>query len=144
MRKNFGIITVGTDEYAEGERMSATDELRRMLDERGVEWTKPKSATEFIQTTFLCNGWGIEVLERNIGLCVTATNIFDTPERAISATLGGEERTCHIEGRYGNKYCTYCGEMVGTWDSTSELYVSGNMVELWSYCPNCGAKVVEP
>lgn len=31
--------------------------------------------------------------------------------------------------------------MVGTWDSTSELYVSGNMVELWNYCPNCGARV---
>lgn len=70
--------------------MTSTDELRRLLDERGVEWTKPKSATEFIQTTFLCNGWGIEVLERSIGLCVTATNIFDTPEQAIAATLGTE------------------------------------------------------
>jgi hypothetical protein len=70
-----------------------TEELRRMLDERGVEWTKPKSATEFIQTTFLRNGWGIEVLERSIGLCVTATNIFDTPEQAIAATLGGGKLT---------------------------------------------------
>lgn len=52
------------------------------------------------------------------------------------------ERTCRIEGRYGNQYCTCCGEMVGTWDSTSELYIDGNMVELWNYCPNCGAKVV--
>ncbi|MBR3158416.1 MAG: hypothetical protein IKF14_05170 [Atopobiaceae bacterium] len=57
--------------------------------------------------------------------------------------LGVSERTCRIEGRYGNQYCTCCGEMVGTWDSTSELCVSGNMVELWNYCPNCGARVVE-
>ena len=77
--------------------MSATDELRRLLDERGVEWTKPKSATEFMQTTFLCNGWGIEVLERNIGLCATATNIFDTPERAIAATLGSNGKSRYSE-----------------------------------------------
>lgn len=67
-----------------------TTELRVKLTERGVEWTKPKSVAEFIQTTFLCNGWGIEVLERNIGLCVTATNVFDTPDQVIAATLGSE------------------------------------------------------
>lgn len=67
-----------------------TTELREKMTERGVEWTKPKSAAEFIKTTFLRNGWGIEVLERNIGLCVTATNVFDTPEQAIAATLGSE------------------------------------------------------
>lgn len=69
-----------------------TTELREKLTERGVEWTKPKSAAEFIKTTFLRNGWGIEVLERNIGLCVTATNVFDTPEQAIAATLGSDDR----------------------------------------------------
>lgn len=69
---------------------------------------------------------------------------LDAIEDAITGKLNSRaERTCHIEGRYGNKYCTCCGEMVGTWDSTSELYVSGNMVELWNYCPNCGAKVVD-
>ena len=75
-----------------------------------------------------------------------------TPDEAIErigklATLGGElnsraERTCHIEERHGDWYCTRCDEMVGTCDPASELCVSGNMVELWNYCPNCGAKVV--
>ena len=111
--------------------MSATDELRRMLDERGVEWTKPKSATEFMQTTFLCNGWGIEVLERNIGLCVTATNIFDTPEQAISATLGGEERTCRIEiDEFGCYPCSACG-----------VDIPSMFVGRIDYCPYCGARV---
>lgn len=80
--------------------MSATDELRRMLDEHGVKWTKPKSATEFMQTTFLCGGWGIEVLERNIGLCVTATNVFDTPDQAVAATLGGFADGGMVPGSY--------------------------------------------
>ena len=61
---------------------------------------------------------------------------------SIKAWNSRAERTCHIEERYGNQYCTCCGEMVGTWDSTSELYIDGNMVELWNYCPNCGARRV--
>ena len=69
---------------------SASDVLRELLDERGVEWVKPNSALEFNQTTFLHDGWGVEVLERSIGLCVTASNLFDTPEQAIAATLGYE------------------------------------------------------
>lgn len=66
-----------------------------------------------------------------------------TEAEAIEAWNTRAERTCRIEGRYGNQYCTRCGEMVGTWDSTSELYIDGNMVELWNYCPNCGARVTK-
>ena len=119
--------------------MSATEILRRMLTERGVDWAKPKSATEFIQTTFLRNGWGIEVLERNIGLCVTATNIFDTPEQAIAATLGGGE--CEIVYRDGGWYCTGCREAVGCDDPWCESYINGNVVEMWSFCPACGRRL---
>ena len=52
------------------------------------------------------------------------------------------ERTCHIEERHGDWYCTGCGEMVGTDDPTSELFVDGNAIDGWKHCPNCGAKVV--
>jgi NAD-dependent SIR2 family protein deacetylase len=68
--------------------------------------------------------------------------MYTTEAEAIAAWNSRAERTCRIEGRYGNQYCTCCGEMVGTWDSTSELYIDGNMVELWNYCPNCGARVM--
>lgn len=67
---------------------------------------------------------------------------YATKAEAIAAWNTRAERTCRIEGRYGNQYCTCCGEMVGTWDSESELYIDGNMVELWNYCQNCGAKVI--
>lgn len=52
------------------------------------------------------------------------------------------ERTCRIEQRYGDWYCTGCSEMVGTCDTASELYIDGNAVETWNYCPNCGARVM--
>lgn len=73
--------------------------------------------------------------------CAGRADVYDTEAEAIAAWNSRAERTCRIEGRYGNQYCTCCGEMVGTWDSTSELYIDGNMVELWNYCPNCGARV---
>ena len=50
---------------------------------------------------------------------------------------------CRIEERYGGWYCMNCGEMIGTFDPTSELHIEWNAVELWDYCPRCGAKVVE-
>ena len=61
---------------------------------------------------------------------------------SIKAWNSRAERTCHIEERYGDQYCTCCGEMVGTCDPTSELYISSNAVELWNYCPSCGARRV--
>lgn len=70
---------------------------------------------------------------------------YPTIEQAIAATLGDTraERTCEFEERCGDWYCTECGGMVGTCDITSELYISGNAIELWNYCPTCGAKVVD-
>lgn len=62
-------------------------------------------------------------------------------EQAVAATLGTPERTCHIEERYIDWYCDACFEMVGTCDTTSELFIDGNAIKLWNYCPNCGRKV---
>lgn len=57
-----------------------------------------------------------------------------------AATAGVE--TCQIEERHGDWYCTGCGEMVGTCDTASELFIDGNAIELWRHCPNCGKKIV--
>ena len=83
----------------------------------------------------------------NTGLKNTHLIIRDDGWQAIADELNDvwnsrAERTCHIEERYGNQYCTCCGEMVGTWDSASELCISGNAVELWNYCPSCGCKIL--
>lgn len=114
--------------------MTATDELRRLLDERGVKWDDrgyPKTVTVWESD-------GIEWfgLWRDGAIELEATM---TPEQAVEATLG--RGTCRVEERYGDWYCTGCGEMVGTYDTASELHIDGNAIELWRYCPNCGRKV---
>lgn len=106
---------------------TATEELRRLLDERGVEYRV--SAT----------GYSID-----IGPSITAyANRTDTtldvslrgftPEQAIDATLG--RGTCKRidspnddEGRPNLPTCSECGEELSYTDR---------------YCPSCGAKVVE-
>lgn len=69
--------------------MSATDELRRMLDERGVEWMpiawNPKKET-FYHTS---NGVGFCADEYADGVKIY-TDATITPEQAIAATLGNE------------------------------------------------------
>lgn len=125
---------------------SATDVLRRMLNERVVEW---EAFDDFEQTTQWSTHNGAFVYwarERDGKLFVETTaptkgSASCTPEQAIAATLGAG--TCCIEKRNMDWHCTGCGEIVGTDDPTSELFIDGNAVELWRYCPNCGRKVVD-
>ena len=115
--------------------MTATDELRRLLDERGVEHVDGESMTYINDADFIPAAGGtfdVTLYER-------------TPAQAIDATLGrGECRV--LEGaRWEGKpdephedatgydefymvagYCTGCGEYVPK----------------WRYCPNCGRRVI--
>ena len=120
--------------------MSATDELRRLLDERGVKWMpvawRPQRETFY----HAANGVGFCADEYTDGIRIY-TDATITPEQAIAATLGGG--TCRIEERHGDWYCTECGEMVGTCDTASELCIDGNAIEMWHFCPRCGAKVID-
>ena len=120
--------------------MTATDELRRLLDERGVEWADDGYATTC--TVWAANGIVWHGLWRNDCIELIA---HLTPQQAIDATLGrGECRV--LEGaRWEGKpdephedatgydefymvagYCTGCGEYVPK----------------WRYCPNCGRRVI--
>lgn len=112
--------------------MSATDELRRLLDERGVKWW-PKHDIENgycddRDTEFLVYGckhvaheWGHRL---NVDML--------TPTQAIEAILGREE--CEPVVTDCNDgllppftvHCSACGD---EWGFTP------------NYCPNCGRKV---
>lgn len=124
--------------------MTATDELRRMLDERGVKWETDRSGFRVM--------WGKPVDEfhdtmqfkavdnalPNGGLNVHICGF--TPAQAIAATLdssnctNGERTngTCHkvLDFDGAAWICSECGEHIGP--------------RRWNYCPNCGRKVVEP
>ena len=115
---------------------SATDELRRLLDERGVEWWQsvfdPQHET-FYSTD---NGVGFIVTEfPEIGRMSLACDMRITPKQAIDATLG--RGTCHaIEvpmGMHDDTTATVCSACRVAIDELSEM----------NYCPNCGKRVVE-
>ena len=108
--------------------MTATDELRRMLDERGVEWEDDSESIYWdgIDGT----SWTAE--RRRVG-DLRLYSIGCTPEQAIEATLGRRTTTRH--GKFRTKYgrsvpcCECCGYGIGD--------------ERWHYCPSCGAEVVD-
>ena len=108
--------------------MSATDDLRRLLDERGVEWYEP---TMKPNTTWIpdAHGFNCRVTPWGDALCVKRYGL--TPEQAIAATLGGGEMTCHVE----RSDCFECSEC-----AFFDAYAAPSD---FNYCPNCGAKVVE-
>lgn len=124
--------------------MTANDTLRQLLDKRGVEWRRtPHYSSESMDNETVFFGIGIEWLANdhfNGRLGLRALKYEVTPEQAIAATLG--RGTCRIDYHFGEWYCTGCGVMVGTCDPSSELCIDGNAIELWSYCPNCGRRVV--
>ena len=63
---------------------SATDELRRMLDERGMEWTYGDGTVSFSDGKHWCHAWAYN----DDTMCVSMG--YFTPEQAIAATLGSE------------------------------------------------------
>lgn len=113
--------------------MSATDELRRLLDERGAEYT-------FIP--------GDEYSREHIKIGSTEiwTNgrdevavYFLTPEQAVEATLGrGECRLmCKLiptRDKPRSKAPTLTCSECGWW--TDEIG------KAWNYCPSCGRRVI--
>ena len=126
--------------------MTATDELRRLLDGRGTEYY-PKHADETVWTA-----------SNNVAHVWACNDLIDgyleihmrpiTPEQAVEATLGGG--TCHItvednlaetEGM-GDVWleCSACHWQM-LLEPTTPLF--GYCPPLFSYCPNCGRKVVD-
>ena len=125
--------------------MTTTDELRRMLDERGVEWDY--GITGSATTRFSVNGIDLTFTPMRDGL---ACSTILTPEQAIAATLGAW--TCkprEVRSRFSKtqEYVTYhceCGHELGGY-MTAELPFphTYNEDKLPDYCPNCGRRIVE-
>lgn len=104
--------------------MSATDELRRMLDERGVEYKR-----HYLNTSWYV-GMKLYMATDDVDGTLTVDNL--TPEQAIAATLGSE--TCEDVGRYCFT-CSKCG-----WTANEPHHAFGGF---WpKFCPNCGCKVI--
>ena len=115
--------------------MTATDELRAMLDERGVEWQKPKDIMSRIKTVWRDGPWEYTAIETSGGefSVYVEHRYWLTPAQAIEATLGRGECSYEIAAFGDGKawyQCSECGGMASAdYDPPK-------------YCPHCGAKVV--
>lgn len=115
--------------------MTATDKMRELLDERGIEWFGSYDSDE--------TKWNVGELtwfyfnnEKIAGLAVIQNDI--TPEQAIDATLGCKTCHCTTPDDAWCFACSACGKSF----PRSELSIAHNHGEI-NYCPNCGAKVVD-
>lgn len=119
--------------------MTATEELRRLLDERGAEWMptawNPQRET-FYRTA---NGVGICADEYTDGVRIH-TDATITPEQAIAATLGAW--MCHKLPSSGDTVCIvrrHGFDMEFGYWRCSEC--GCECFEGARYCMNCGRKV---
>lgn len=123
--------------------MSATKELREMLDECGVEWAVPDESWNQDGITYWKVGsikW-VAFESENGTLWLNCNSVTDlTPEQAIAATTG--RGTCHMVKRHD--YVVY-GEAPDIWWECDgcgcTLPNPLDMPEI-HYCPSCGRRVV--
>lgn len=132
---------------------TATNELRRMLDERGVEHADhdPRPGCE--------NPWSTKVTEWHNGSkrpvryqeWPNGTTRLDaggvSAEQAIEATLGRGE--CHDEGgtdANGQQVfnCSACGCVLSLYDREGlNTLMTSFICDYPRYCPECGRKVAK-
>ena len=105
--------------------VTATDTIRAMLDERGVEWDY--GITGSTTTKFRVNGIDLTFTPMRDGL-VCSTIL--TPEQAIEATLGRGE--CEVE---------YVSDWMGWHCKACDMLWQGLRDQRPHFCPNCGRKV---
>ena len=72
--------------------MSATDELRRLLDERGVEWRGGLP-----NETIITDPIDVLYVQRTDGMIHVYIRSYLTPEQAIAATLGADTGACQTD-----------------------------------------------
>ena len=118
---------------------NTTELLRKLLDERGIEYAESQDRFRTRFRFNYCEACGDYLNEIEVmGACITASKSYLTPDQAISATLGSG--TCHIsfideyECASGDESylceCSECGSQA--WELAHDLPL---------YCRKCGRKV---
>lgn len=137
--------------------MTATDELRRLLDERGVEYETDDTQVDgngtMYQVTYVKEGYARTWVYEEPPDCdlLVSYNLDLGAEDAIAATLGRGEckvdvlNTGDCAGYECSEYimhCNGCGHEFGhvLYNEDGDVWMS----EPPNYCPNCGRRVVDP
>ena len=130
--------------------MTATDELRRMLDERGVEYQyvdKRGCVPSCEVVAWLTEDDDLWQYSAEYSVYHDGSTLLEfecskarcTPAQAIAATLG--RGTCHDKNGFDPEMGFECVECGATTDSYMCSTYPGIQEQL-RYCPGCGAKVV--
>ena len=111
-------------------KMNITEELRSLLDERGVEWM-PSVWSAKDETFYKVGEVGYLATEMSSGRMKVGIEGYLTSEQAVNVTLG--LGTCKdVSGGDPCVFvCSCCG---ATFDHPEDEHVR--------YCPNCGREVV--
>ena len=119
--------------------MTATEELLRLLDERGVEYTIDHGYREFFWDFGESGRARASAIGTSGRLQMIVTGI--TPEQAVAATLGFG--TCRIVKETSTIRSMFRGEVEVKDEKCSECggYMEVGAGVLRNYCPNCGRKV---
>ena len=116
--------------------MTATDELRRLLDERGVEY----DGKTYEGVTFWNEDTNMAVASEGYDGKLWVSQSL-TPEQAVEATLG--RWTCHVEcfddGMDEGLDGEWFAYATATWHLSCGHEVYGT--ERPRYCPNCGRRI---
>lgn len=138
--------------------MTATERLRELLTERGVEYEKADGWWTSWETEGATSIGGVVYCE-DLGEGLEIRWHIITPEQAIAATLGhslnnpsmsetlSEQGTCHIIKRLSDsdfiddwKYlCSECGCFIPVNERDED---TGDVISAANYCPNCGRRCV--
>ena len=113
--------------------MTATEQLRKLLDERGVEWSDRANAWTYETHWKGADGKPVCASQRSDGIGDLVLKQHVIPEQAIAATLCGDE--CEIVSYYE---ASTRGEV-----GRERVKLScGHIVERHSkYCQECGRKI---
>jgi len=123
---------------------SATERLRALLDERGVEWWQSVNMLGCVFTRWYSPLFSDEMvaMENGDGELELFSHLM-TPEQAIAATLGSG--TCHDEGDPSDFCCSECGMRMFTETNDTYTMIAADertIIKSPNYCPNCGREVV--
>lgn len=138
---------MATEELIGDGMMTDTDNLRRMLDERGVEWGNVRndgSESDYLTEWELDDIHGYAAATEWVfgsGLSMEIHRYQLTPEQAIAATVGTD--TCRLKKGETTWFAGYNGYVTEwTCDECGGLtFYDAEMRP--RFCANCGRKVVE-
>ena len=116
--------------------MTATDELRRLLDERGVPWMCHGYENHTWWAGVGGIGWHAEERPSVNGLYVKIEAAL-THAQAIAVTLGAG--TCRLKrAQWDDGTCTW-----GCICTACDAHLEHETGIGYNFCPNCGRKVVD-